>query len=78
MVLALVSFLLGWTFLVPLAALILGIIGLRREPAGKAMALTGVIVSGIILLAWVLIIVAALFFGLFAIGAATTSVPNAL
>ncbi len=52
MVLALVSILAGFTFLVPITALILGIMGLRKEPAGRGMALTGVIVSSLILLVW--------------------------
>lgn len=55
MILALVSVFFGFTFVLPVLALILGIAGLRKEPAGKGMALTGVIISGLILSVWVVI-----------------------
>lgn len=58
MVLGICSVFFGWTFLVPLIGLILGIAGLRREPAGKGFAWTGVILNGIMLLGWLLVIVA--------------------
>lgn len=65
MVLGLASFVFGFTFAVPLVGLILGIIALKREPAGRAMSLTGIIVSAVMLLAWVAVV---FFFILFAIG----------
>lgn len=46
LVLGLTSLLFGVTILVPIAALIFGLIGLRKEPTGKGMALVGVIVGG--------------------------------
>ncbi len=56
MVLGLCSIFLGWTFIAPCIGLILGIVGLRREPAGKGMAVTGVILNGIMLLGWVVLV----------------------
>ena len=73
MVLALVSILAGFTFLVPIAALILGIIGLRKEPAGRGMALTGVILSSLILLVWAIIVVVFIVLGFSIFGIALTS-----
>lgn len=58
MILGIVSVFFGWTFLVPLIGLILGIAGLRREPTGKGFAWTGVILSGLMLLGWLLIVLA--------------------
>lgn len=52
MILGIASFFFGWTFLVPIAGLILGFIGLRKEPDGKGFAITGVVLNGIMLLAW--------------------------
>ncbi|MDR2320427.1 MAG: DUF4190 domain-containing protein [Microbacterium sp.] len=72
MVLALVSILFGFTFLVPIAALILGIAGLRKEPAGRGMAVTGVIISSLILVVWALIVVVILAVGLSVFGVAVS------
>ncbi|GAB3533259.1 hypothetical protein GCM10027403_06900 [Arthrobacter tecti] len=57
MVLGLVSIFFGWTFIAPLIGLILGFAGLKSEPAGRGMAITGVILNGIMILGWVLLIV---------------------
>ena len=76
MVLALVSILAGFTFLVPITALILGIVGLRKEPAGRGMALTGVIVSSLILLVWVVIVGTVIVLALTAASVATTYQPG--
>jgi len=65
MVLALVSIVFGFTFILPLIAFILGIVGLRREPAGRGMAVTGLILSGIFLLGWTLLLVALGSIGIF-------------
>lgn len=73
MVLALVSIVFGFTFLLPITALILGIIGLRKEPAGRGMALTGVIISSLILLVWALIVILFLVVGLSVFGVAVSS-----
>jgi hypothetical protein len=74
MVLGLGSILFGWTFLVPIGAVIFGIIGLRREPAGKGFALTGLIAGGVILLGWILLVV---FYVLLLIGIFGTAVAGA-
>ncbi|GIT80705.1 hypothetical protein LLS1_23740 [Leifsonia sp. LS1] len=72
MVLGLVSLVAGFTFVVPLIGLILGIVGVRREPAGRGMAVTGIVISSLILLVWVVIIGMILFAGLLAAGGAAT------
>jgi len=52
LVLGVASILFGFTFFVPLAAVICGIIGLRKEPESKPMALAGLITGAISFLAW--------------------------
>ncbi|GAA3598250.1 hypothetical protein GCM10022198_23150 [Klugiella xanthotipulae] len=64
MILGIASFVFGFTFLVPVAAIIFGIIGRSREPAGRGMATTG-IVLGIVCLVFNLLM-SILFFGAFA------------
>ena len=49
-VLVLISVALGWTFLMPLGAFILGISGLRKEPADRGFAIAGVAISSCFLL----------------------------
>jgi hypothetical protein len=70
MVLGLVSIVLGFTFLVPLVGFVLGIIGVRREPAGRGMAITGLVLNGLFVIGWALVIIFVFVIG---IGAATTS-----
>lgn len=70
MVLGLVSIFFGWTFLVPLLGLILGLIGLKKEPAGKGMAVTGVILNGLMITGWVLLVMLLLGVGMFGTAAA--------
>ncbi|WP_417215493.1 DUF4190 domain-containing protein [Arthrobacter sp.] len=60
LVLGLVSIFSGFTFIVPIAGLVFGFIGLRREPAGRGMAIAGVILNGVMLIGWVLLIVLAI------------------
>jgi len=72
MVLALASIVFGFTFLVPIAGLILGIAGLRKEPAGRGMALTGVIISSLILLLCVVVLILFLVVGLSVFGVAVS------
>jgi hypothetical protein len=71
MVLGILSIFFGWTLIAPTIGFILGLVGLRREPAGRGMAVTGVILNGIMLLGWVLLVL--FVFGVFGalIGAGT-------
>jgi hypothetical protein len=50
-----VSVLFGFTFFLPLLGFILGILGYKREPAGRGMAVTGLILNGIFMVTWGLI-----------------------
>lgn len=55
MVLGITSAIFAWALVVvPIIGLVFGFIALRREPAGRAMAITGLITSGLGLL-WVLL-----------------------
>lgn len=55
MVLGLISVTFGWTLVVvPMIGIVFGFLALRREPAGRAMAITGLITSCVGLL-WVLL-----------------------
>jgi Domain of unknown function (DUF4190) len=55
LVLGLCSFLFAWTLVVvPLIGIVFGFVALRREPAGKAMAIIGLVAS-VIGLVWVLL-----------------------
>jgi len=55
LVLGLASIFFGFTFLVPLGALIFGIVGLKKEPAGKGMAVTGIVIGAAFMLFWILL-----------------------
>lgn len=62
MVLGLCSVVFAWTLVVvPILGLVFGFIALRREPAGKAMAVTGLITSALGMLAILLFYVLPLF-----------------
>ena len=52
MVIGLVSLFFGFTFVLPVVGFVLGLMGLRREPAGRGMAITGVVLNGLFLLGW--------------------------
>jgi len=54
LVLGLVSIFFGFTFLVPLGALIFGLVALKREPSGRGMAITGIVIGAAFMLFWVL------------------------
>src|SRR5690606_30926914 len=47
LVLALVSIVFGFTLILPLAALIFGIIGAKKEPAGRGMAIVGIVIGAL-------------------------------
>lgn len=55
LVLALVSIVFGFTLILPLAALIFGIIGAKKEPAGRGMAIVGIVVGALDLLLWLIL-----------------------
>jgi hypothetical protein len=76
MVLGLVSILFGFTFFLPLTGLILGIIGARREPTGRGMAVTGIVLNSLILAGWVIVVLFIILVGVIGTGAALTSIPN--
>ena len=63
MVLGILSLLFGWTFLVPIAGVITGFMGMSREPAGKGFAITGLVLNGICLVGWIFGVITFIFFG---------------
>lgn len=65
MILGLVSVLMGWTVVVPAIGLVLGFVGLAKEPAGRGLAITGIILNGLMVIGWLI-----LLFVLFVMGAA--------
>lgn len=73
MILGLVSVLFFWTFLCPLVGLVFGIVGIRREPAGRGFAITGLVLNGLLLLIPVAVVLSILVAGgaLFGIAATT-------
>jgi len=73
MILGLVSIVAGFTLVVPLVGLILGFVGIRKEPAGRGMAITGLILNGIIIAGWVILFLIMLLAGIGIFGAAATS-----
>ena len=76
MVLGLVSIVLGFTFLVPLVGFVLGIVGLRKEPAGRGMAVTGLILNGLFVVGWAALLVIFVI-GIGAAGIATSGTSGA-
>lgn len=65
LVLGLVSIVAGFTFVVPVAGLVLGILALKREPSARTMAIWGIVLNAVMLAG---ILIAGLFaaaFGLF-------------
>lgn len=62
LVAGIVSVVFGQTFFVPVAAIILGVLGYRREPAGRIFAVWGVVLGAVMLFGWILVaIIGALF-----------------
>ena len=64
LVLGLVSIVAGFTFVVPVAGLVLGILALRREPSARTMAIWGIVLNGVMLAGLVIAGIAAAAFGL--------------
>lgn len=70
MVLGILSLFLGFTLVVPIVGLVLGVMALGKEPEGRVFALAGVWINGAILLlgfVLVVIVIVALGVGLFSI-----------
>lgn len=64
LVLGIVSIFASFTFFVPAAGLVLGIMALKREPASRTMAIWGVALNAFMLAGTVLVTLGALVFGL--------------
>ena len=45
----------GQTFFVPVAALVLGVLGYRREPLGRTFAVWGIVLGAVMLFGWALL-----------------------
>lgn len=60
LVLGLVSIFSGFTFIVPIAGLVFGVIGIKREPAGRGMAIAGLILNSVMLVGWIILIALAI------------------
>jgi hypothetical protein len=54
------SVLFGYTFFVPIAAVVLGFLGLQREPAGRTMATWGIVLGLVMSVGWLIIAVTGL------------------
>ncbi|MEI5585338.1 MULTISPECIES: hypothetical protein [unclassified Agromyces] len=65
LVLGLVSIVAGFTFVVPVAGLVLGILALKREPSARTMAIWGVALNAVMLAGALVAGLAAAAFGLF-------------
>ncbi|MFE6963587.1 hypothetical protein ACFVAJ_00650 [Agromyces sp. NPDC057679] len=64
LVLGLVSIVAGYSFVVPIAGLVLGIMALKREPAARTMAIWGIVLNAVMLAGAVLVGIGAAVFGL--------------
>lgn len=64
LVLGVVSIVAGWTFFLPVAGLVFGILALKREPSSRTMAIWGIVLNGALLAGSILIGLGALLFGL--------------
>jgi hypothetical protein len=60
LVLGIASVLLGYTFIVPIAAIVVGVLGYRREPTGHTLAVWGIVLGAVMAFGWIV----AGFFGL--------------
>lgn len=57
MILGLAGILFWFTFLVPVGAIVFGIVGLKKEPTGRGMAIAGIVLGGLCFVATLLVIV---------------------
>lgn len=70
MVLGILSLFFGWTVVVPIVGVVLGAMGLKREPEGRTFALAGLWINGAILvlgLILLVIVIVAISIGIFTI-----------
>ncbi|TFB54652.1 hypothetical protein E3T34_02570 [Cryobacterium sp. TMT1-62] len=67
LVLGLVSIVAGWTFLVPIAGLVVGILALGREPQARTLAIWGIVLNAVLLAGSLLLVLLALALGLLAL-----------
>ena len=67
LVLGIVSIFAGWTFLAPLAGLVVGILALSREPQSRTLAIWGIVLNAVMLAGVILFGLAAVVFGLIAL-----------
>jgi hypothetical protein len=49
------SVIFGYIFIVPIAAIVLGFLGLNREPAGRTLAIWGIVLGFVMSLGWVFV-----------------------
>jgi len=55
LVLGIASVLLGYTFFVPIAAIVVGVLGYRREPGARAMAVWGIVLGAVMTFGWLVV-----------------------
>ena len=67
LVLGLVSIVAGWTFLVPIAGLVVGVLALGREPQARTLAIWGIVLNAVLLAGSLLLVLLALALGLLAL-----------
>ena len=62
-VLGVISVFFGFTFFVPIIGLVLGVMGRRREPDARTLALIGIWINALLLFGWLIIAVLVIAFG---------------
>ncbi|PJJ61413.1 DUF4190 domain-containing protein [Compostimonas suwonensis] len=62
-VLGLVSIVMGWTFIAPIAGLVVGILALKREPGGRTFATWGIVLNAVMLAGFLVFGLVALVIG---------------
>ncbi|NRG41879.1 DUF4190 domain-containing protein [Rathayibacter sp. VKM Ac-2804] len=64
LILGVTSVFFGLTVIAPVAGLVFGILGLRREPTGRTLAVWGIVLNSVMIGLVALFVVALLFLGL--------------
>ena len=62
LVLGIISVVLGYTFIVPIAAIVVGVLGYRREATGHAFAVWGIALGALMVFGWLIVGFAGLLF----------------